>query len=128
MANKIFFDVQSANPEVKIIAGSFAPNGSSAIAATSNEGAGWSVARSGTGQYTVTLDQTYPALISCTLTLALNAVNDSILQLGAIDVSSGKTIVINHRDISDAAAADIAANENNRVHFCLVLRNTSLTK
>ena len=126
MANKIFFDVQSANPEVKIIAGSFAPNGSSAIDADSNSGAGWSVAYTSTGKYTVTLDQIYPGIISATATLALNAVADSKVQLGAIDDPSGKTIVINN--ITGTSAADIAAHANNRIHFCLVLRNTSLTK
>lgn len=126
MAEKIFYDVQSANPHVKIIAGSFAPNGSSAVDATSNQGTGWTVARGGTGSFTVTLDSKYPGIVSATATLALNAVADSKLQLGAIDVSSAKTVVINN--ITGATAADIAANANNRIHFCLVLRNTDLTK
>jgi hypothetical protein len=31
MAEKIFFDVQALNPHVKIVCGSFQPNGSSAV-------------------------------------------------------------------------------------------------
>ena len=126
MADKIFYDVQCMNPHVKIVCGSFAPNGSSAVDSASNEGTGWSVARSGTGSFTVTLDANYPALLSGQCSLALNAVADSKVQFGAIDVASGKTVVINV--ITTASAADIAANANNRIHFCLFLRNTSLTK
>jgi hypothetical protein len=40
----------------------------------------------------------------------------SKVQFGAIDVASGKTVVINV--ITTASAADIAANANNRIHFC----------
>ena len=111
MADKIFYDVQALNPHVKIIAGSFCPNGSSAVDNDSNTGAGFTVARSGTGSFTVTLDATYPGLLSAQCSIALNAVADSKVQFGAT-----------------ASAADIAANANNRIHFCLFLRNTSLTK
>ena len=31
MADKIFYGVQALNPELKIVAGSFLPNGSSAV-------------------------------------------------------------------------------------------------
>tara|TARA_R100000808_G_C2073777_1_gene100238 strand:+ start:116 stop:496 length:381 start_codon:yes stop_codon:yes gene_type:complete len=126
MADKIFYDVQCMNPHVKIVCGSFAPNGSSAVDSASNEGTGWSVARTGTGSFTVTLDAKYPALLSGQCSIGLNAVADSKVQFGAIDVASAKTVVINV--ITTASAADIAANANNRIHFCLFLRNTSLTK
>ena len=126
MAEKIFFDMQALNPHVKIICGSFKPNGSSAVDNDSNTGAGWTVARSGTGIFTVTLGDTYPGILSATCSVALNAVADTKVQFGAIDVASAKTLVINV--ITTASAADIAANANNRIHFCLVLRNTDMTK
>tara|TARA_R100000458_G_C8268057_1_gene242919 strand:- start:1699 stop:2079 length:381 start_codon:yes stop_codon:yes gene_type:complete len=126
MAEKIFFDVQALNPHVKMICGSFCPNGSSAVDNDSNTGTGFTVARGGTGSFTVTLDAKYPGLLSGQCSLALNAVADSKVQFGAIDVASAKTVVINV--ITTASAADIAANANNRIHFCLFLRNTSLTK
>jgi hypothetical protein len=126
MANKIFYDAQAVNPEVKILAGSFLPNGSSAIVNASNTGAGFTVAYTGTGIYTITLTDSYPGLLSATATLALNAVADAKVQLGAIDVTTAKTIVINN--ITGTSAADIASNANNRIHFCLILRNTSLLK
>ena len=126
MAEKIFFDVQALNPHVKVICGSFCPNGSSAVDNDSNTGTGFTVARGGTGSFTVTLDAKYPGLLSGQCSIALNAVADSKVQFGAIDVASGKTVVINV--VTTASAADIAANANNRIHFCLFLRNTSLTK
>jgi len=126
MASKIFYGVQSLNPGVKVIAGSFTTNGSSNPASANNTGAGWSVARTGTGELTVTLEDSFPGLISAQCSLALNAAGDSKVQFGAIDVSSAKTVVI--RTITGTSAADIAANANNRVHFCLILRNTSLTQ
>ena len=126
MAEKIFFDMQALNPHVKIVCGSFKPNGTSAVVAADNTGAGWTVARGGVGIFTVTLGDTYPGILSATCSVALNAVADTKVQFGAIDVASAKTVVINV--ITTASAADIAAHANNRIHFCLILRNTSLTK
>ena len=126
MAEKIFFDVQALNPHVKIVCGSFKPNGSSAVAAADNTGAGWTVARGGVGIFTVTLGDKYPGILSATCSVALSAVADTLVQFGAIDVASAKTLVINV--ITGGSAADIAVNAANRIHFCLVLRNTDMTK
>ena len=126
MAEKIFFDMQALNPHVKIVCGSFKPNGTSAVVAADNTGAGWTVARGGVGIFTVTLGDKYPGVLSATCSVALNAVADTKVQFGAIDVASAKTVVINV--VTTASAADIAAHANNRIHFCLVLRNTDMTK
>ena len=126
MAEKIFFGVQALNPNVKIVCGSFKPNAGSAVDNTANTGTGWTVARVGTGSFTVTLGDKYPALLSGQCSLALNAAADSKVMFGAIDVASAKTVIINV--ITTASAADIAAHANNRIHFCLLLRNTDLTK
>jgi len=77
MAEKIFFDMQSLNPHVKIICGSFKPNGTSAVVAADNTGAGWTVARGGVGIFTVTLADKYPGILSATCSVALNAVADT---------------------------------------------------
>ena len=126
MANKTFYDVQAVNPGVKILAGSFTTNNTSNPDSTNNTGAGWSVARTGTREQTVTLEDSYPGLISAQVSLALNAAGDSKCQFGAIDGTTAKTVVI--RTITGTPAADIAANANKRVHICLILRNTSLTQ
>ena len=126
MADKIFYGVQALNPELKIVAGSFLPNGSSAVDSAGNTGTGFSVARTGTGSFTVTLGDKYPGLLSAQCSVALAAAADTKVQFGAIDVSSAKTVVITV--ITTASAADIASNAANRIHFVLFLRNTSLTK
>ena len=132
MASKTFYDVQAVNPGVKIIAGTFKPNGSSAIDNTANAGAGFTVERTGTGQYTVTLDDGYPGLISAQATAALNSAAATFMQItGAHDVTTAKTIVFTALTTSTTAApaaTDIAAHAHNHVHFVLVLRNTSLTQ
>lgn len=124
MASRVFRNVQALNPELKIVTGSFTTNGSSDPDSDNNTGKGWSVARTGTGELTVTLEDTYPALLSGNCSLGLNAAGDSQVQFGAIDVVTAKTIVI--RTITAGSAADIAANANNRVHFTLCLRNTDI--
>jgi len=124
MASRVFRNVQALNPELKIVTGSFTTNGSSDPDSDNNTGKGWSVARTGTGEYTVTLEDTYPALLSGNCSLGLNAAGDSQVQFGAIDVVTAKTIVI--RTITAGSAANIAANANNRVHFTLCLRNTDI--
>ena len=132
MASKIFYGVQAAQPSMKIIAGTFKPNGSSAIDNTANAGTGFTVERTGTGEYTVTLDESYPGLISAQATAALNTAAATFMQItGAHDVTTNKTIVFTALVTSGTGAStatDIAAHAHNHVHFCLFLRNTSLTK
>lgn len=123
MANRTFYDVQCLNPGAKIIAGSFSPNGASAIDATTVKGQGFTVAYTSTGKYTVTLDDTYNDVISLTVTLAQETSGDQIVSIGAVDVSSAGTIEIFAWDISGAALADIAAASGSNIHFCFVLNN-----
>lgn len=126
MANRNFDFIQGLGKGIKVISGSFAPNGSSAVAATSVKGKGFSVARTNQGVFTITLQDAYVALLAGHCTLQLATAADQYVQLGAIDVVSAKTVVINVWDISDAALADIAANAGNRIHFTLVLSNSTL--
>lgn len=123
MAIGPFFRVLTRNREPVVIEGSFAPNGAGAVDNTSNEGVGFSVARSGVGVFTVTFKETFFALISHQLGLQLNALADSDLQLGAVSLS-GKTAVINVK--TAGVAADIAANANNRIHFKFTFRNNTV--
>jgi hypothetical protein len=131
MAGRIFYGTQALQPELKIIAGTFKPNAGSAIDNDANVGTGFTVARTGTGQYTVTLDDGYPGLISAQATAALNAAAATFMQItSAPDVTTAKTIVFTALTTSSTAApvaTDIAAHANNHVHFVLFLRNTSLT-
>lgn len=126
MANRNFSELQALDRGVKVIAGSFAPNGSSAVSAASNKGIGWSVARTSAGLFTITLEDSYISLISACCSLQLASADDKIVQLGSIDVVTAKTVEIRVWDISGAAVADVAANANNRINFCLVLKNSQV--
>ncbi len=111
--------------ELVPIVGSFAPNGSSAIVASSRKGLGWSVAYTSTGLYTITFSDTFASLVSFTCDLQLAAAADSFLQMGTLVNTSTPVVQIRNWDISGAAVADIAANANNRIHFVAWLRNSA---
>jgi hypothetical protein len=57
-------DLKSDGYGPLMVAGSFAPNGSSAVSAASNKGIGWSVARTGAGTFRVTFSDDVPLAIS----------------------------------------------------------------
>lgn len=123
MANRTFNPLQALHPELKVIAGSFKPNGAGAVDADSREGRGWKVARSGAGLFTITLEDSFIALVAALLTLQLTAGDDKAVQLGDVDLSA-KTIKIRVWDTSGAAETDVAANANNKIHFAFFFRNT----
>lgn len=126
MANRNFQTIQALQRGLKIICGSFAPNGASAVDSADNEGIGFSVARSAAGQFTVTLQDKYISLLSGSCNLQLVAPDDKFAQFGAIDVVSAQTVVINVWDVSGAGLSDISADPQNRIHFCLVLSNSTV--
>lgn len=122
MADKIFYDVQALQPNLKTVAGSFTTAGSSDPSVTT--GTGYTVAHTSTGKWTVTLGDKYPGILSGSVTIQSSAAADLIVQLGDIDTTSAKTVVIFLWDISAAAVADATGPI---IHFTLNLRNTSLT-
>lgn len=115
-------------PNLTIITGSFAPSGtSSPTTVLPSTNAGFTVERTGVGQFTITLSDSYPLLISAQVSLQLNSADDKIIQLGAIDVTSTKTIIMQVLDnaAGTITASDISANANNRIHFLLILKNAN---
>jgi len=107
------------------IGGSFAPNGSSALATASMQGTtGWTAAYTSTGLYTVTLDDKWQYLLWSTLALQLTTKDDKVLQWGAIDMSA-KTLQIRSWDIGGADVADIAADAGNRIHWGICVKRSS---
>jgi hypothetical protein len=126
MANRNFDFIQGLGKGVKVISGSFAPNGALAVAASSIRGKGFSVARTSVGLFTITLQDAYVACLSMTASLQLAAADDQFVQIGAIDVVTARTIQIRVWDVSALAVGDVAANANNRINFVLVLSNSQL--
>lgn len=124
MAARSLIEALALQRDMVIIAGSFAPNGGSAIDPLSRTGPGWSVARSNTGLYTVTLTDKYNALLSAQATLQLAVADDKFANIIAVNLAA-KTIQIGVWDVSGAALTDVAANAGNRVNFVFMLSNTA---
>ncbi len=99
------------------ISGRFFPNGSSAIANSSNQGKkGWTVAYTSTGLYTLTLERRWLKIVPVALSLQLNAAADLKLQWGQFTATAtGWTCQI--RSLAVAVLTDIAANANNSISF-----------
>jgi hypothetical protein len=120
MANRNFSRVQALNHEVKIIAGSFSIAASGG-AATKVTGLGYSVAKSGTGLYTVTLQDAYNAALAVTATAQAATAVDLVAQVKSVDVTSAKTVVIS----LNAGATPTEPAAVTVVNFVLVLQNSS---
>lgn len=109
---------------------SFAPNGSSAIDATSNKGAGgtsrWSVAYTSTGLYTITLVDTFIDFNMILPSLQLTTGDDKYCQVGVTSVTA-RTVQIRVWDASAAAVADVAADAGNRINVIIVVRCSQVT-
>lgn len=121
MANRIFYPLNGRNVGTVHVGGSFDTNGGSSPA--SPLGGGFTVARTGTGTYTLTLTDSYYRLVGFGLTAQCNSAGGFQVDMGAADVTTARTIVI--RTLVAGVAADVAANANNRVHFNLFLKNSS---
>ena len=119
------FPIRSLNNGMIPVFGSFAPNGSSAVDATSRLGKGWSVARTSAGLFTITFANVWAEMVSFTCSLQLATAADQFLIPGVYTAAS-KTITITVWDISGAAATDVSANANNRIHFCAWFRNSAV--
>lgn len=125
MANRYFKQFSGTlDNGVVFLQGSFAPAG--AGAPTAQLGKGFSVARTSTGLFTVTLQDAYVSMLSCKATLQLAVGDDKFAQIGVVDVVTAKTLQIRIWDISAAAVADVAADTNNRVNFSMLLKNSTV--
>jgi hypothetical protein len=124
MADRIFYDDQSRNLEQKTILGSVEPNGSSAP--LNVKGLGFTVVRTTTGEFTVTLNDEYMQLLGAFADLALATPNGDIATVAAVNVESTgsgpQTAVI--QTLASGSPADIAAATGNMVSFELVVQNT----
>lgn len=108
-----------------VASGRFRPNGSSAISNALNKGKGWTVVRTLTGVYTVTIaGAPFGQLDDVIAQLMLGTAGDQFCIGGAVDAAAG-TIVINAWDISGAAVADVASNADNWIAFSCTIRNSS---
>lgn len=124
MAARNLAPVRTLVRELIPVAGSFAPNGSSALVATGTKGLGFTVAYTSTGLYTITFSDKYADLVSMQAQLQLTTGDDKFVQIGAVDLSA-KTIQIRVWDASSAAVSDVAAAAGNRINFVAWFRNSA---
>ena len=98
---------------------SFAPNGTSAVSATSVRGRGVSVARNDVGNFTVTINVPCVAVIAATADVAMAAASVATVNkvsFGVMTAGSTATLVLQNVNSTTGAAADIAADAANRIH------------
>lgn len=124
MANRAFKkSVQSLEVDITILSLSFAPDGTNAPTGITGRGVE-SISREGAGDFLITLQDAYSALLGVKMSIAMGTALDISPQLGAVDVASAKTIVV--RTIVAAVETDIAADADNRVYVELSLRNSNV--
>ena len=119
MANSLMFKSLSTNREAITV--SFRVNIGATGAVTSVAGTGVaSVVRTSAGLYTITLNETYPSLLSANATLLAPVAVDLVPQFVSEAVASTKIIVL--RTVAAAVLTDPANGASLLVN--LVLRNT----
>lgn len=119
--NRSIHAAKTLNPGWLDFWGEFAPNGNSAVAASSRKGRGFTVARTSAGLFTVTFLWSFLDLAAPWAHLRLGTGGDQKAEVGAISVAN-KTMQIRIWDISGAAVDDVAANAANIISFGCKLR------
>lgn len=90
-ANRNWNRYQSLDRELKAIVGKISIAADASV--SGSVGLGYSCARTGVGIYTITLEDKYPYLYSCQLTLFAGTAVDLVPQVKSEDVAGAKTIV-----------------------------------
>lgn len=125
MAGNAYNQVRGPNPAHSVLAGTIAPQGTSAPVQAA--GLGFTVSRQGVGRFRVALSERYPAILAVTPGLALQT--DATRTVVVKNIVSGMSND-NYFDLqlldASAAAVDLAANAANLVFFSAHLSNTTL--
>lgn len=124
MANASFFPLKSVLADSVILAGSFSIAASGG-AATKISGLRYSVAKSATGEYTITLKDTWNQLVTSYFTIEAGTPVDLVAQLDNHSVSSlPSTVVVN----LNSGSTPTEPSAVTVVHFVLVLSNTRVSQ
>ena len=113
MGSYITNDVQSTNQKVVIVTGTFTTDGSGDIASSGSRNKHVTAAHDDTGEYSVTLSQKVPAILSAHLTLESASAIDVDVQIASI---TNQVLNIITRDNDGGAAADLVSST---VHFTI---------
>ena len=96
---------------------------SSTTGVTSENILGASAARTGVGEITITLDETWNACMGVHVMIESATAQDRVAQVASVDVTSAKTIVV--RLLAGATATDPASALT--MHVLILLKNSSVT-
>lgn len=124
MANRLFNRLEALGNKRVLIAGSFQPNGASATV-LGVKGNGFTVAHTpGANTYTVTFQDAYFDYDS--VSLDAQGGTALLVQVNAEpDVKTARSLVIAAYTGGGTASNDLAFNANQRVHFQVMMKNTS---
>lgn len=125
MANRYYKQPRTPNQELIIYPGVFSLTSGAAVTGT-NVGLGWSVAKTGTGLYTVTFQDNFYACLAATATVEATGTNAIWARINSFTLgssSTGATVVIGTVNGSGALADTAAAI---KIHFHVFWRNSSI--
>lgn len=122
MAARTFDMAQALQKEMVIIAGKFDGNAGSDPVATTRVGPGWSVARTGTGTYRVTLTDKYNGLLCAQATIQQDTPSGRACVIAGVNLAN-RTIDFQVYDLATPTAQNLATTEE--LNFLLILTNTS---
>lgn len=126
MGSNSLYPSQAMSPAIVLQPFSFAPNGSSAVAASSIQGEGIaSVTRTGTGVFDIVLKSPWTRFAGFCPSVQL--ASDADVTVSSWNYAAAtRTLTVRVR--SAGSAADIAANSANRIGGLLLLKNSSVGK
>ena len=116
MADRTFNDAQALNIDVKIIAGILQADD------VKLAGLGWSGADTGTGVYTITLEDRYNTLLSMTANIQSTAgTDDFVVSILSHDVNSATPTIVLHVAVA-GTLTDLGTGDS--IHFTAMLQNS----
>lgn len=117
MANRNYSRAQALNKEVKIIAGILQADD------VKLAGLGWSGADTGTGVYTITLEDSYNALLSMTANIQSTAgTDDFVVSVASHSVSASTATIVLHVAVA-GTLTDLGTGDS--IHFTAMLQNSA---
>lgn len=135
MSNRLHSPSGHKTRGIKKVNGRIKPNGGSAITNTIDStvfGRGFSVARSGTGQFTLTIQDRYELLLHASFTLWSSTVLAGVFRIVSVTYNATTTVVVfEHLTVAAGpvfAAADVAAAADNFISFELIFRDAKVQR
>lgn len=119
MADRNFNPMQALEKEIKVITGRFNLHTDASV--LSSAGIGFSVAKTATGTYTITLQDKYPTLLGASLVKLEAAAGALMPALISEDVDVAKTVVVKTAPTATGTPTDTSAAIS--IFFTLHLKN-----